>query len=232
MKTILSIALLLSAMGANAQQSVPISDISASGNPVTLSGSVVFSATAGTQPAITLKGNNVSGKEIIALRAQFTATDSMGFKTTILYEHDNFFKSNGMSAGEEWNLLNPSEGISVDPSGFATQPSTPSAQAKTTFAQFSDGSTWGDTAVSQDVSEQRAKVKQFLEEAESAYLQQGTKALSDTLAKYHSDRGMAGSLTRQLLKFQAISGSEATAENIKQRLSIALTRERKFATAQ
>lgn len=229
MKSVLAIAVLFFAVVVGAQQSTPISDISAQGSPVALAGVVEFPTVAGTQPTITMKGTNVSSKEIVALRAEFDGMDSMGFKTTVLYEHDNFFKPDGMSPGEQWNLISPGQGIRELPPPPSHHQGPPSAMAELTFAQFSDGSTWGASATVQDALAERAKAKAFLEEAGSVYSQQGAKALSEFLAKYPTHADLAGFWARQLLKVQAVSGPDGAAEHIKQRLSIAAEREKKFA---
>ena len=159
MKNILSITVLFCAL-AHAQ-SISISDNSASGSPVALTGSVTFSTVAGTQPAITLLGTNVSTKEIIALRAEFNSIDPMGFTSPVFYEHDNFFKPDGMNPGEQWNLIHPGQGVHQVPTPPAEYQGPPSAQAKVTFAQFSDGSIWGDSAVTRAALEDRPRPKPF-----------------------------------------------------------------------
>jgi hypothetical protein len=182
------IAMLLSAwaVGSQQQSATSLTDVSQTGSPVVLSGTVtatdeVVSGSLRFSFRTNISAANVSRKSIllVVVKMNLTGANGLGIKHT--RSNDYFFTSDIFYAdmveaiqetvGPVGELLDKTE----------TQTRGPTAIAKVVFVQFLDGSTWGDPVESRDALQQRHDTLIHLELLRSTYQSKGEKEFLDEL---------------------------------------------------
>jgi hypothetical protein len=137
---------------------------------------------------------NASAKTLLGLVALVKATDINGGPGfTITYTQEFYFKDIG----------------------------TPHAEVKLRFAQFADGTVWGDLSTATEFLQDRAAVGTLLQQLSTAYASGGTAGFTAELAKDRPPRTTVRNMQEQLRGMVTDSGVDAVAASANHRLSIA-----------
>lgn len=163
MKTTL-ITLILSC--AALAQNIPIADSSPTGSPLNFRGSI----TVGNPPSCSITGHNNASQTIVAWVVELQGVAPNGDTMDSPFIHDHFFKSDKTLA-----MMAPKPGQDFDtemrcPVIFR-RPGTgqkPALSLKTLFVQFSDGTVWGDAAMTKEIAFQRQDALTYLQGLQSA----------------------------------------------------------------
>lgn len=159
---------------------LPVVDVSYSGAPLKVTGTVTASDEPSEVPRYRFAANvamtNVSAKPILLMLVTLDIVSTLPMSLNHLEEEDYFF---------EPRLLQPqSSAILQRALGKFSEPSRkedllakvrPSAHAKVVFVQFSDGSSWGDAVAAERSLSNRQKALERLEVLDQVYRKRGKK---------------------------------------------------------
>lgn len=176
--------LLVSALGFG--QSFDVSDLSASGSPISFTGTTKILKT-GTACVVT--AHNDSSQSLLAVRITADAATRYQWDQPVTFRYDGFFKESGMPPGLDFDVVDESAYSIVDRSyvnGSRVKPPSPNfachAKVKVLFVQFEDGSTWGDDETKKDVTARRANNMATLTYLVEAYDSGGQTAFDAALS--------------------------------------------------
>lgn len=158
------LCLLASAFG---QQTVAITDGSASDSPLSFKGTITFGSLDAESDCAVI-GHNNSARPIVAYVLRLDVRSPDGQYTSAPTTHDHFFKDASTLATMGWN---PGQDISVklDCANYGhIGTGTPSMVITPTFVQLDDGSIWGDSASASEVMFQRQEALTYLQSLASA----------------------------------------------------------------
>ena len=184
MKT-LALVLLLSLPSLG--QTFTFVDDSPSDSPLAWRGTATFDQN--MQGSCALTAHNRSGHLVVAYKVEFDVVRPDGQLATFQHRHDHFFKPQDMLAQSSpqplQDFVPPENAICADYLGANETPTTaaPSAHIKTIFAQFDDGTVWGNATVAQDIMQQRTAAIAFLQTLAQAYASGGADGLAAVTKK-------------------------------------------------
>jgi hypothetical protein len=142
-------------------QEFAVSDLSASGSPISFTGTTKILKT-GTARVVT--AHNDSSQSLLAVRITADAATRYQWDQPVTFQYDGFFKESGIAPGLDFDVVDEGASSVVESSydnGSAVEPPSPNfachAKVKVLFIQFEDGSTWGDNETKKDVTARRAK---------------------------------------------------------------------------
>jgi hypothetical protein len=230
----LSLLLCLISPGVHADQKtgalvVPIEDKSGPGSPLQISGHVSFVETVIANKVTSsrsenVKARNISDKPILLLVASLEDAGPKSSGEDFDLVVDNFFKEKAMLPGEDVTLLQRPFGEHYTSEPFRSTSSEerpPKAQFHLGFVQFSDGSTFGDSAAARKWLDSRESTLVYLKKLRQQYYEQGEPALLQAL-KVTPAAAQSDSLWNEIRELQRTSGTQATVTLIDHVLSVAL----------
>jgi hypothetical protein len=158
-------------------QKFDVSDLSASDNPISFSGTAKVSKT-GTTCMVTMHNNSAQGLLAVELTGEVTSPEGWMQSTGLSYDH--FFQEAGIPPGEDFDVVGPDFFDSLNQgrtyiNGVEVKRQEPKkglvchAAFKVQFIQFEDGSAWGDYQTKKDVMARRAKNMAILSHLVDAY---------------------------------------------------------------
>jgi hypothetical protein len=171
-----TLALLCLALPSFAQTviTVPVTDASAPGSPLQVSGTITFTDQLSGNRVVSsnkyeLTATNVSDKGIVFMLVRFRESGSRGGGTLHNIQRDNFF-GNEAIAPEKTFVLDRSNG------GFQTlccvnpleSGRDPVAEVSVIYSEFTDGSTYGDKSAAADIFATRSLIIERLRQLEAA----------------------------------------------------------------
>jgi hypothetical protein len=177
MKCLLTLIILTAAVAA---QTVPVTDGSVPGSPISLRGTITFGTSTVGDCSVT--GHNNSNRMIVAYVFDLRAVLPDGQPYRYTQRHDHFFKDEAMV-----NMASPYPNLDFDASlecgdaPFTVRTAQPQATIEVKFVQFDDGSTWGDDAAVQNVMLQRKETLEYMNLLKAAYVRGGSSALDASL---------------------------------------------------
>jgi hypothetical protein len=175
-----TLALLCLALPSFAQTviTVPVTDASAPGSPLQVSGTITFTDQLSGNRVVSsseyeLTATNVSGKGIVFMSVRFRESGSRGGGTLHNIQRDNFFGNEAIApeiAPEKTFVLDRSNG------GFQTlccvnpleSGRDPVAEVSVIYSEFTDGSTYGDKSAAADIFATRSLIIERLRQLEAA----------------------------------------------------------------
>jgi hypothetical protein len=163
-------------------QTLSVVDDSPSDSPITVRGTITFDPNNPANVTCDLTGHNSASQIVVAWRQDISVSPN---GTMYSHRHDDFFKDQSM-----WTAmsLQPTSDYSADdidcsffsvPTGQSANP--PGIHVTTRWAQFIDGSTWGDAQVTADVMRERIDALAYLRALKAAYTTGGSEALVEAL---------------------------------------------------
>jgi hypothetical protein len=190
-------------------QKFDVSDLSASDNPISFSGTAKVSKT-GTTCMVTMHNNSIQGVLAVELTGEVTSREGLNQSTGLSYDH--FFKEAGIFPGEDFDVVAPDLFDSMHQgrtyiNGVEVKPPEPKkdlvchAAFKVQFIQFEDGSTWGDYQTKKDVMARRVKDMAILSHLVDAYDTGGEAGFASALDEPES-RSMADGLKNMATYFK------------------------------
>lgn len=206
---------------------IMFADTSASGSPVRFAGALTMTFSQpdpntdrlSETPSLTM--TNASAKTLLGLVALVKATDINGGPGfTITYTQEFYFKDIGFPAGEAMIVADRSN-KEVKVQGHFPPIGTPHAEVKLRFAQFADGTVWGDLSTATEFLQDRAAVGTLLQQLSTAYASGGPAGFTAELAKDRPPRTTVRNMQEQLRGMVTDSGVDAVAASANHRLSIA-----------
>jgi hypothetical protein len=180
MKWGLTLIILIILTAELAAQTVPVTDGSVPGSPISLKGTITFGASTVSDCSVT--GHNNSNRIIVAYVLDLRAVLPDGQPYGYTQRHDHFFKDEAMV-----NMSSPHPNVDFDSSldcgdaPFTVRTAQPQATIEVKFVQFDDASTWGDDAAVQNFMLQRKETLEYMNLLKAAYVRGGSNALDASL---------------------------------------------------
>jgi hypothetical protein len=174
----------------------PIQDISV-GSPLSLSGT-----------SENVLGTNTASKDILAY--------VVVFQDNLIFRDDHYFKSMELKAGATDTIIELRPPLHIDLS-------VP-VRAKVTFAQFVDGSTWGDAASGLPMLLDRVEISHFLVRMSDAYTKNGQAGFLQLMNVTKQDNQQppaVRTMATHMLSLQSTTGMTGVLTEINGRLSAA-----------
>ena len=197
------------------KENIPITDLSPAGSPVKFTGQPVACFEWEENSEVWSLGDgayhmtNISGRTIVAIIGSTEeACSHTGGQDGNGIWHDFFGKPSGLLPDQALDIpINISMGMGLHdgkPFDFTT-PSYGRIKVKALWAQFDDGSQWGDTAAGQELLKQRVEKLQFYQRLatesdepskllatleETAPLSEHERLMLHTLNRYRSEYGL------------------------------------------
>jgi hypothetical protein len=174
-------------VAAQSESVLPVVDISEAGAPLRIAGRVTAKDQPSQVPRYSFEGDiemsNVSGKPILLMVVTLEVVSALPVSLNYREERDYFFESKTLQPGASAKLQR-GLGKFGEPSrkeDFAVEVK-PSARARVTFVQFSDGSSWGDASAAEQVLRNRQLSLKQLELLDEDYRKRtGEEFLSEFL---------------------------------------------------
>jgi hypothetical protein len=164
-----------------------VTDASAPGSPLALSGSVtaIDRQTEAFRYSLhaDVSAKNLSRKDIILLVMEIDVTGANKVDIHDTGEYDYFFASEifegsgSRTFGEDWGPFGEPQGP------VEGKPTRPRTVARVAFAQFSDGSTWGDPMAGKSALSERSLTYSKLLSLSETYQQKGTRVFGEELSE-------------------------------------------------
>src|SRR5215471_9768092 len=178
--SILAVAIPVSA----SDLTTPIVDKSSSGSAVKNTGTVTVSSRIENGNVLVShqdnwKAHNISTRPIVALVESLSVHFPGGHVITRLARYEAFFHPTLIGPSEEVDLWAPPSGEQVNPSGMDS--GEPYCEAKLLWAQFADGSTFGDEKYSVDLLRERKETWSALAHLDDVYKSRGADAFLEEL---------------------------------------------------
>lgn len=166
--------------GAQSDSVLPVVDISHSGAPLKVTGTVTANDRPFEVPRYSFAANvamtNVSDKPILLMLVTLDIVTALPMSLNYLEEEDYFFEQRLLQPRSS-AMLQRVLGKFGEPSrkeDFSVK-AKPSAHARVTFVQFSDGSSWGDAVAAGRSLSNRQKALERLEVLDQVYRKRGKK---------------------------------------------------------
>ena len=223
-----SISLLLAAQ----VKTLQVTDVSAPGSPIHISGSLIVAQSIETSPRcasvhsqrcavtsaqadVTLR--NVGDKPILAFKVEMGAhlSDANSYPSRVMQSEKIFGPLLAPGATEPLHVFN---GVEITALGPDAQPFAPATEARAVFIQFADGSIFGDQKAGEDLLLMRQESLESLAHLEAIYTREGEKAF-DKAARQPRAGGMLG-----IAQFEEQDGPAATIARIRRILATAKQR--------
>jgi hypothetical protein len=202
-------------------------DTSASGSPVQFAGALAMTFSQpdpntdrlSETPSVTM--TNVSAKTLLGVVALVKATDINGGPGfTITHTQEFYFRDIGFPAGEAMVVADRSN-KEIKVQGHFPPIGAPHAEVELVFAQFADGTVWGDQSTATGFLQDRAAVGTLLQQLSTAYASGGAAGFTVELAKDRPSRTPVRNVQEQLRDMMTNSGVDMVAASVNDRLSIA-----------
>jgi hypothetical protein len=208
---------------------VPVADKSERGSPLENTGSVRLSET--VQNGNThfsyqadVAARNISSKTIMAVVASLDITDSQGHKVQEMESGDLFFKDNTLKPGDVLTLSYNQPSEYFVPLKYSSAQTTPSAESRTLFVQFEDGTTFGDEKYANRLMNSRQETWNALAHLNDVCTKQSQAACLAELQKTAELRSVDMYL-QNLRRSEQQNGLEPTLEKIRATLKTAELRQ-------
>jgi hypothetical protein len=179
-------------------QTVPVSNDTASGSPVTVKGTATFDPSSSDIVNCSITGHNSSNHMIVAYMFDLKMIKPDGESQPGTVDHDHFFSQSAAAMatmpqpGLDFTLKFDCTSLAGQSYNFKPQPRTPELHIKMTFVQFDDGSVWGDSNAVAMVMFQRTEQVAYLQSLKVAYENGGVDGLTQALSRgepfFTSDR--------------------------------------------
>lgn len=208
-----------------------VTDVSANGSPIHISGSVIVAesiessvrcqvirasrcSVASLQKNITMR--NTGSRPIVAYVASLRVRTPNGNFEGGNYESDDTFGALFMPGqSESW----PSgSGTEIRPQPADLKPATPAAEAQVLFVQFDDGTAFGDRKAGDNLLFRRQQSLESLAQLDAIYTKQGEQAFIQAVEQPGAG-GMLG-----IAEMEKQDGSVATISHIRRMLATAKER--------
>lgn len=167
-------------------QKFDVSDLSASGSPISFTGTTKILKT-GTACVVT--AHNDSSQSLLAMRATADVATRYEWDQPVTFRYDGFFKESGIPPGLDFDVVDEEASSVVDRSdvnGSPVEQPSPNfachAKVKVLFIQFEDGSTWGDNETKKDFTARRARNMAAFTHLVEAYDSGGQTAFDATMS--------------------------------------------------
>jgi hypothetical protein len=217
-----ALALLCLALPSFAQTviTVPVTDASAPGSPLQVSGTITFTDQLSGNSVVSsskyeLTATNVSGKGIVFILVRFRESGSRGGGTLHNIQRDNFF-GNEAIAPEKTFVLDRSNG------GFQTlccvnpleSGRDPVAEISVIYSEFTDGSTYGDNRAAADIFGTRSLIIERLRQLDAAKVDETfVRLLAQKLESHEAD-----AIVETMRLVQKSGGTEAARAQVRRDL--------------
>ena len=152
---------------------VPITDSSAPGSPLQVTGNFRFTDQLSGNSVVSsseyeLKATNVSGKGIIFMLVRFREAGTRGGGSLHIIQWDNFFRTEEIVPDKTFVLDRSSGGFQteccINPLESGVDPV---AELSVLYVEFADGSTWGDKSEGADILATRSLIVEHLGELDA-----------------------------------------------------------------
>ena len=209
-----------------------VTDASAPDSPIHISGSLIVARSAETSPRcelvhaprctvtstqrdITLR--NVSGRAIVAFVVEIGGRSWNGdFYSNRTWQSENIFGALFTpGASEPWR---DAGGIEITPLGPGDEPFAPASEARVVFAQFDDGTMFGNQKAGEKLLLMRQQSLESLAQLDAIYTRQGEQAF-EKAARQPNAGAMMG-----IAQFDKEDGPAATIARIRRMLATAKER--------
>jgi hypothetical protein len=156
---------------------------------------------------------NVSGREVIAFVATGSILNEGRFHQFYSSRHDHYFKAEGIQPDEV--IIGVMRGDNMPWSHALT-----TVHTKLVFAEFADGSVWGDRSAGQIIVSERKQLVSFDEQIENAYLQGGESGFLAFVRQRASGpkEVTVWPVADKVLKMQQTAGTAAAIEYVQGKL--------------
>lgn len=154
-------------------ETVPITDRSAPGSPLQVTGNVTFTDRLSGNSVVSsseyeLKATNVSGKGIVFMSVRFREAGTRGGGILHNIQFDNFFRDEEIAPDETFVLDRSPGGIRtvccINPLQSGTDPV---AELSVLYVEFADGSTYGDKSEAASILTRRSLIAKRLGELDA-----------------------------------------------------------------
>jgi hypothetical protein len=222
-----TLALLCLALPSSAQTviTVPVTDASAPGSPLQVSGTITFTDQLSGNRVVSsnkyeLTATNVSDKGIVFMLVRFRESGSRGGGTLHNIQRDNFF-GNEAIAPEKTFVLDRSNG------GFQTfccvnpleSGRDPVAEVSVIYSEFTDGSTYGDKSAAADIFATHSLIIERLRQLEAVKVDEtSVRLLAQKLESLEAD-----AILQTVRLVQKSGGTEAARAQVRRDLDNATT---------
>jgi hypothetical protein len=219
---------------------VPVVDKSEPGSPLQITGNITFidqiiGNSIKSSHDYELKAQNVSGKEIVVLLVHFTGMGPLegdgGINLSV--KDDNIFEKKEIMPDEAWRLARglSTGGFTIGPYSPLAQSRDPVAEVRVLYAEFSDGSVYGQKRDARDIFASRSAIIdawQRLDKAndDSVFLQTLAQKfepiMADTfLEEVRSAQKSSGTSAARRLVHEELANAEKNLANLAARRSAA-----------
>ena len=207
---------------------VPIKDVSASGSPLQVSGSVSFlEIVTGNEVTHSrsedISARNISDKPILLIVGSFEESGpksgEWGFDLTV----DRFLEKQPIGPGEKVTLLERPFGEEVTVESFKGsamgEARPPKTEFRLQFVQFGDGSTFGDPSAAKESFSRRESAIAFLKKLRRTYDEGGDSALMQAVEQA-PETGQPHALWIRIRERQQTGGAQGVLTYIDDTLSV------------
>lgn len=212
---------------------LPLIDVS---NPaqqfIAFKGSITFSEQLTNEKMLqtqkaTASGTVVSEKPIVAFVALFEWVGFGADPRVLSARHDHFFGPHDLPKGLTIDFDVPQGDVVTNDSDGTVTTSKYTVQLK--FAQFADGSIWGDKSIGDEITAQRADITAYLQHTLSAYRLGDEQSFAAAVnaapvSKEHQQRTSAFAVRKHIQMVQSESGTAAAIALVRDQLKNADTR--------
>ena len=214
-----TLALLCLALPSFAQTviTVPVTDASALGSPLQVSGTITFTDQLSGNSVVSsskyeLTATNVSGKGIVFMLVRFRESGSRGGGTLHNIQRDNFFGNEGIAPEKTFVLAQSSGGFQtlccVNPLESGRDPV---AEVSVIYSEFTDGSTYGDKSVAVDILATRSLIIERLRQLDAAKVDENfVRLLAQKLQSHEAD-----AILETVRSVQKSGGTEAARAQVR-----------------
>lgn len=213
-------------------KTLQVTDLSAPGSPIHISGSLIVAQSIETSPRcasvhsqrcavtsaqadVTLR--NVGDKPILAFKVEMGThlSEADSYSSRVVQSEKIFGPLLAPGATEPLHVFN---GVEITALGPDDQPFAPATEARVVFVQFADGSIFGDQKAGENLLLMRQESLESLAQLEVIYTKQGEQAFVQA-AKQPGAGGMLG-----IAQFEEQDGPAATIARIRRMLTTAKER--------
>jgi hypothetical protein len=226
MKTLTFAVFMLSTVAFARQATVKVTDVSDKGSPVVVTGSATFEAnddgkTLETVESYEATGMNVSGRNLLAVVVESRGFDFRGPASNYYSVEDYYFKPGIIRAGEAMVVSEAERAPFSQKSPQESKALTPRMEARVLFAQFEDGSTWGDEKSGAELFTTRAKVLEYLKQIDAT---QDDAAFQGLVEEHHPELSRLEAILHGLRHTYEHEGVQSTRDAVKAKIAVATNR--------
>ena len=214
----------------------PIQDQSPSGSPVSSAGNIIISVKPlGNGKSVVShsdewKAKNVSDKPIVAMVATLSIRFTGGDELSVVHQYEAFFHPRLANPGDEINLSADSQSERIMKADALDQPL---CEVVLRWAQFADGTTFGDKQYAKDLLDARRDTWSALAHLNEVYESKGAAEFSKSLQQPVQASANGDGYIEHLRIFEKQHGTEGAVARLKEHLLMAEKRsmlDREFAT--